>query len=146
MSAAATHDPTHAYRREARKLRGRFADRPAELYRSLRQLADQHDIIRGFAAPRRAPVSPTSEFASEVREFLRGGMLTYSERQNLLKSAEMRDIPRFEANLIIAAMQYRVPKGREEKVTRPSSRLPLILGFIASQIALLAAAWMIAGR
>jgi hypothetical protein len=146
MSAAATHDPTHAYRREARKLRGRFVDRPAELYRSLRQLSDQHDLVRSFAAPERAPVCPTSEFASEVREFLNDGMLTYSNRQKLLKSAEIRNIPRFEANLIIAAVQHRSHSRSDEKVSARSSHRSLILAFIASQIALLATVWMIAGR
>jgi hypothetical protein len=144
MSAAAIHDPTHAYRRDARKLRGRFADRPAELYRSLRQLSDQHDLWRSFQALE--PTSPTSEFAGEVREFLQSGMLTYSARQNLLKSAEGRNIPRFEANLIIAAVQHRVPAHREQNDALRSSRLPLILGFIASQIALLTAIWALAGR
>jgi len=146
MSAAAIHDPTHAYRREARKLRGRFADRPAELYRSLRQLSDLHDHFRISEVPERAAASPTSEFASEVREFLQCGPLNYPARQILLKSAEMRDIPRFEANLIIAAVQYRSSAHHEDKASSPASRLPLILGFIASQIAVLAAVWVIAGR
>lgn len=54
-------------------------------------------------------MTPTSVFSREVREFLQAGTLTYSSRQELLKSAKQRQIPRFEANLIIAAIQHRLP-------------------------------------
>lgn len=146
MSAAAIHDPTHAYRSGARKLRGQFADRPAELYRSLRQHADHHDLVRSFQAPIPAPATPTSEFAAEVREFLRNGMLTYSTRQNLLKSADTRGIPRFEANLIIAAVQHRIPPRSAEIDSPSASRLPIVFGFVISQLLLLVALWALVAR
>ena len=146
MSAAAIHDPTHAYRSHARKLRGRLAQRPAELYRSLRQLSDRHDQIRSLETPVQSPATPTSEFAGDVREFLQTEMLTYTARQNLLKSAEKRNIPRFEANLIIAAIQYRVPPRTTPAATPRASRLPFILGIVFSQLALLIAMWALVTR
>jgi hypothetical protein len=144
MSAAAIHDPTHAYRSNARKLRGRLAQRPSELYRSLRQLSDRHDQIRTLEAPVQPPVTPTSEFAGEVREFLQTEMLTYTARQNLLKSAEMRNIPRFEANLIIAAMQHRIPIRTSAEPTPRAAQLPLALGIVFSQLALVLVVWALA--
>ena len=145
MSAAAIHDPTHAYRRNARKLRGRFADRPLELYRSLRELSDRHDQIRNLSAASE-PSTPTSEFAAEVREFLQRGMITYSTRQDLLKSAEMHGIARFEANLIIAAMQHRMPIVSSEITPPTVSRLSIVLGFVMSQLALLVTLWALLAR
>jgi hypothetical protein len=144
MSAAAIHDPTHAYRSNARKLRGRFVQRPGELYRSLRQLSDCHDQIRSLQTPVQSPATPTSEFAGEVREFLQTEMLTYTARQNLLKSAEMRNIPRFEANLIIAAMQHRVPICTSAEPTLRASQLPLALGIVFGQLALVIVVWALA--
>jgi hypothetical protein len=146
MSAAAISDPTHDYRRDARKLRGRLADRPAELYRSLRRLSDSHDLQRNPQAVEPTPASPTSEFTTEVRDFLRNEMLTYSDRQNLLKSAEHRGIPRFEANLIIAAVQHRTPRYRAMVRVDRWSKSGVAVVCLLSQAALFLTIWALATR
>jgi len=157
MSAAAISDPTFAYRRDARKLRGQLARRPVELYRSLRQLSDRHDEIRAsqpdlsepdLSAPDSSPLPPSSQFAFEVREFLRDEQLTFSTRQQLLRTAQLRGIARFEANLIIAAVQHRMP-GRVailQPRPRPISKIMLIAAVLLSQLAIGTALWALLGQ
>ena len=46
-------------------------------------------------------------FAAEVEAALEGPVLRYSQRRRLLKAAARAGVGRFEANLIIAAVQHR---------------------------------------
>jgi len=53
---------------------------------------------------RRSPIA--REFADSVVEHLVGNLLPYSARQDLIRQATDKGITRFEANLIIAAVQH----------------------------------------
>src|SRR5438874_2651490 len=94
------------YRREARRLRARLHDRPHQLYGSLRQLAERQDAPHGAAAS--APATPVTYFTDMVAGQLRDTILPYPTRLTLLRNAARLGIGRFEANLIIAAMQHRM--------------------------------------
>jgi hypothetical protein len=115
---SATVDSTHAYRREARRLRWHYANRPAELYNSLRELSarqdrtqqiNQSDALAEFCPlPERVvDVSGDSRrFAQIVAGELEQGVLRFSARQRLLSAAERNGMGRFQANLVIAAVQH----------------------------------------
>lgn len=49
------------------------------------------------------------KFAQAVAEELKQGVLRFSSRQQLLSTAEQMGISRFQANLIIAALQHQFP-------------------------------------
>jgi len=91
------------YRRRARRLRAVHAGNPARLYRSLKELAA--DQARQVIAK---PTSAAQEFADLVRDSMDGPILRYSARQTLLREASFQSLGRFEANLIIAAVQHQV--------------------------------------
>jgi hypothetical protein len=117
---SAVIDSTHAYRREARRLRWHYANRPAELYNSLRQLSarqDRKQQINGSDAgadvlsvrERNVEISGDSRrFAQIVAGELEQGVLRFSARQRLLSTAERMGIGRFQANLVIAAVQHQL--------------------------------------
>jgi hypothetical protein len=75
-----------------------------------------------------------------------GPVLRYSRRTDLIRTAERSGIGRFEANLIIAAVQHEagervVVEGiRSSRRTFPSW-LPLALAAIATQVAILLGVW-----
>ena len=142
-------DPSYSYRREARRLRGHLAGRPIELYRSLRRLSDRHDACvpdssedqvtachESFAAPDRF-----RSFADQVGRCLDGEILSYSRRLRLLKSADGLGIGRFQANLIIAAIQHRF--GQAAASTIATTRRPTAgwLVFLLVQSLILILAW-----
>ena len=52
----------------------------------------------------------SAEFADAVAQAIDGPVLRYSQRQVLVRDAERRGIGRFEANLIIAAVQHRLER------------------------------------
>jgi hypothetical protein len=105
------------YRSAARRLRGRLAGDPVRLHRSLMDLARREDARRAHAERRTAPpVGPVPTladgdaadgFTALVRQHLHGPVLYYTDRQSLLAAAGRLGIGRFEANLIIAAVQHR---------------------------------------
>lgn len=98
------------YRRQARRLRGLYANRPALLHRRLQQLADAEQQEKpAVATPSLTNDSPTAwYFAERVSVHLQAaGILPYSHRIKLLREAERLGIKRFEANLIIAFTQHR---------------------------------------
>lgn len=118
MIQLASVDSTLAYRREARRLRCRYANRPAELYNSLRQLSAQQDRQQGIDPSlhndERIPLSTVQmpggsrQFAKMVAAKVERGVLRFSARQRLLSIAEQMGIHRFEANLVIAAVQHQL--------------------------------------
>ena len=94
------------YRRRARRLRAIHAGNPARLYHSLKDLAARQ--ARQVIAK---PTSAAQEFADLVRDSMDGPILRYSVRCNLLRHAAAHGIARFEANLIIAAVQHQIDRG-----------------------------------
>jgi hypothetical protein len=108
---------TAPYRAAARLLRGSFASDPVRLQRSLLELARREDARRDAASRRADPVvsalhgmvngEAAERFAELVRQHLGGPVLCYEDRQSLLRAAARLGIGRFDANLIIAAMQHR---------------------------------------
>ena len=115
---------TAPYRSAARRLRGRFARDPVRLQRSLQELARREDARRGDAhRPSGPPASPLSNlvdgdsaerFAALVGQHLSGAVLYYADRQALISAAGRLGIGRFEANLIIAAVQHRAESERTQ--------------------------------
>ena len=126
------------YRRQARRLRARLAHRPAELYRTLRALADQADLAAG--RPRLGLESPAARFASHVRQCTDGQVLRYSQRTELIDAAERQGIGRFEANLIIAAVLHR--QNLADLPDEPTAHrlLPAVVTFLLVQMTVLALA------
>jgi hypothetical protein len=82
------------------------------LHRELRSLADRQE--RPARAEQRFPgdrILPnpgarSRAFAADVASRLEGPVLRHSQRRRLLKTAQRAGIGRFEANLIIAAVQH----------------------------------------
>jgi hypothetical protein len=109
---AADHARAAGYCRAARRLRGEFSRQPGRLHRELRDLADRQG--RPARKEQRFPgdrVLPdpgarSRAFATDVASRLEGPVLRHSQRRRLLKTAERAGIGRFEANLIIAAVQH----------------------------------------
>jgi hypothetical protein len=118
---------TAPYRSAARRLRGRFAGDPVRLQRSLLDLARREDARTDHARRSESPVLPTlpnvpdrevaDGFAARVSQHFRGVVLCYEDRQSLLAIAGRLGIGRFEANLIIAAVQHRLE--REHATSSP---------------------------
>lgn len=99
------NDSDFEYCRRARKLRARHGHDLATLHQALTTLAKESDQRAG-AAP--VPIhGPAAGFAQLVMQQIEGPVLRYSKRQALLHEAERRGIGRFEANLIIAAVQHK---------------------------------------
>jgi hypothetical protein len=162
MPPVAEFSRTHAYVRQARRLRGSLAGRPEKLYRSLRQLSDRQDqqfsLVdslehrRGNLPIPSPGTSGTSasgsqahvdEFASYVASQLEGQVLRYSLRLKLLNDANRLGIGRFHANLLIAAVEHQ--QGLVAPVSAPrrvqgKALLPLAV-FVATQCIILLLAW-----
>lgn len=83
------------------------------------------------------------DFADIVAAQLVGTVLPWSQRETLLRTASERGITRFEANLIIAAVQNQMGVGRRRaEYRRPRIRIAAVLGiFLAVQAGIIAAAW-----
>jgi hypothetical protein len=63
----------------------------------------------GLSLPSATLATPAAKnFADSAAAAVSGGVIRYSARAALLKEAGLRNIPRFEANLIIAAVQHRM--------------------------------------
>jgi hypothetical protein len=104
--------PAEEYRRRARRLRAMHGHDLGALHYALSQLAQETDKV---AAPPPKEEGPAASFGRLVAQQLEGPVLRYSRRQALLREAERRGIGRFEANLIIAAVQHQT---RNEKTSR----------------------------
>jgi len=149
-SASSPPSAPHAeYRRQARRIRGSFANAPHLRMRALRDLANRYDARRTVERRRRAPTlpaQPAATFAALVRERMDGPVLRYSHRTALIHAAERSGIGRFEANLIIAAIQHEAGERAVVEETRPSRRsfpswLPVSIAAIATQVAILLGVW-----
>jgi hypothetical protein len=82
-------------------------------------------------------------FAQLVRNYMEGPVLRYSHRARLIRQAENRGIGRFEANLIIAAVQHEVREGRAADTAAGASwkwRTGVIV-FVATQAAIAIGWW-----
>ena len=97
------------YCRTARRLRHRLRHSPAALHVSLRSLkpAQPVEVRPARPVPSILDAPAAEKFAVLVRYSLVGSLLPYSARQALLRKAARMGISRFDANLIIATVQYR---------------------------------------
>lgn len=84
-------------------------------------------------------------FADLVAARLVGTVLPFSERESLVRTAARYGIARFEANLIIAAVQHQMGVGRQrEKRKRPSRGMrfsPALAAVMVVQAGIVAAVW-----
>ncbi|MGB7159781.1 MAG: hypothetical protein WBD40_17070 [Tepidisphaeraceae bacterium] len=157
-SVAPSRTEPHAeYRRQARRIRGAFAQAPVLRVRALCELARHHNAMRREGEPpgepflssqrktaRQEPRPPfaASSFADLVRDRMDGSLLRYSHRTRLLRQAARRGIGRFEANLIIAAVQHQARKrGDAQTVTTRASWMVAVIGLVATQGAIATGIW-----
>jgi hypothetical protein len=129
--------PADDYRRAARRLRATLGhDRP-RLYRSLQSLSARR------LQPAEPAEGPASRYATLITQSLDGTVLRYSERQKLLRVAKHFNIDRFEANLLIAAVQHRIKAVQaKSEAAAPANPWVLALGlFIAVQSVIAFAIW-----
>ncbi|MGD0390732.1 MAG: hypothetical protein ABSC42_17445 [Tepidisphaeraceae bacterium] len=89
--------------------------------------------------------SSALDFADLVAEQLVGTVLPWSRRESLVRTAQTLGISRFEANLIIAAVQNQMGVGFQRGETRrPRLTKRIAMGltvFVAVQAVIVAAAW-----
>jgi hypothetical protein len=143
------NQPADLYRRRARRIRGQHGGNPGELYRSLRDLSDRYDSTYGSSSDRAVFVRPATradDFASQIVEKIRSGVLSYSDRLELLGEAEKHGIGRFDANLIIAGVQHRYASRaapEPPQVNRKVSALDLFAAFVLVQVLILFLAWTV---
>lgn len=144
--------PAVDYRRSARKLRCRLAHDPGAMQWALGQLAKRADetapkLPSHLPQLRRVmaeePVAPIVEVNGGVRDFaqavaaeLNEPVLRYSRRQALLKQAGELGIGRFDANLIIAAVQHRMGSERPIANARPAAKFNWSLAGIVACVTL----------
>jgi hypothetical protein len=86
------------------------------------------------------------DFADIVADRLVDTVLPWNQRETLIRTASERGITRFEANLIIAAVQNQLSVGRRRgEYVRRRSLMARIAGavgiFLAVQAGIFAAAW-----
>jgi hypothetical protein len=104
------------YVRAARRLRGQYAHRPAELHNRLRQL-----VSLPPSSPR-PDILPEHEFTRLAATRIQAGVLRYSDRVALLSAAEKMGIGRFDTNLLIALAQHRQQRRMVLVIPRSPSR------------------------
>ena len=121
--------------------------------RALRDLAQAADASRDPAATAAVekpivplPAGAARTFAALVRERMDGPVLRYSHRTRLLRAAERGGIGRFEANLIIAAVQHEAGANRPASARRdtgyPRMRGTLV-AIAATQSLIAMAVWWV---
>jgi hypothetical protein len=162
VAADATLISTVVYRRRARRLRCAHAKDPVRLQRSLAIVAragGQRITTNGGAAvpgavwsakPQAAEargIRAARTFAGMVTERMTGPILPYSQRENLLRAAARMGIGRFEANLIIAAMQHRVRCNETQDETpivstRVSPRALFLTGAFVQTMIIVGVRWI----
>lgn len=152
-----------AYRRRARRVRHAYRHDLPAMHQALGETARQHDRERdeerAFKAldaddgsweielhlPERMMTSARSagRFAGTVARALEDGVLRYSVRMGLLKEAARRGIGRFEANLIIAAVQHQTGAAAEEAVHRNRGfRVPPLVMALLVEAVVIVGLWM----
>jgi hypothetical protein len=137
------------YRRLARRVRCRLGKDPIGKQRALAALARQADGAHRAAAAQQfsEPDSEVRAFAKAVTTAMEGPILRFSRRQELIHQAEKLGIRRFDANLLIAAVQHRLGGAEIEHFDQSISgrslwRFAIPIGFaIALQSAILLGAW-----
>lgn len=136
------------YRRAARRLRWVHRNDPLRRARSLRELSHRFDQPSD-PIPSTGPVESVRQFARRVANELDGSTLLYSNRLKLLRAARRQGIRRFDANLIIAAVQDRVPNVSPPRANgRPSrsSAAATLAVAIVVQAMILLGAWCVLWR
>jgi hypothetical protein len=112
-----------AYCRAARRVRAAHARRPGRLYRELQLLGERHTAARPPVAPLPyASRSRAEAFSREVEARMEGPVLRHAERRRLFAAARRLGIGRFEANLVMAAVQHEVTRGG--RGVRPEAAAP----------------------
>jgi hypothetical protein len=123
------------YCREARRLRCRYAGEPDRMHGALYALSRRQDRMRDAAKPDPhrvtvAAIAPPQQvsgahlLADRVEAAMDEDVLRYSKRMELLKEANRAGIGRFEANLIIAAVQHRTIAARAEARPIATTTIP----------------------
>jgi hypothetical protein len=159
-AAAGCHGSSDAYRRQARRLRCRYAGHPGRLQHSLKRLAtgDTPSSPTGPALAPQAtqpppyPASAQTGAARRFADYLSAqatgtSVLRYSQRLELLRAARRLGVGRFEANLLIAAVLER----RRSRTAEPvdAGGLPVaaqLATFLLVQGALLFGTWWVVLR
>jgi len=144
------------YLRAARRIRARGRGDPGKIQASLRRLIGPASWQIFCPRPRRTDWSHSAilghrgpaarEFADHVSDRLTGTLLSWSNRRILLREAAGLGINRFEANLIIAAVQHawpgdKPPPSEKSPGTNLSEVLTSIGTFLVVQLVIIAAAW-----
>jgi hypothetical protein len=137
-----------ALARRARRLRAEWHDQPGRLHRKLRELAaDSREIpVQTMVDSLPLRSGRAGAFADLTAESMDGDLLRYSARLGLLRQAALMGIERFEANLIIAAVQHRKASGpnswrrvEPENSRNGAGRTALIIAIVQS--AIIAGVW-----
>ncbi len=89
------------------------------------------------------PLTAVRTFAQRVADEIDSGTLLYSRRLRLLNEAHRKGIRRFDANLIIAAVQDRAPASTRPHLPRGSSLAARVAIALFTQTILLLGAWYI---
>ena len=150
------HSGVHSYRQQARRLRARFRGRPALLQESLQTLSRNCDAAQparpaSVGTPALTAVFEVSpetvrRFSRMVRDRLEGQILRFEPRQLLIRAAGRMGIDRFQANLIIAAVQHaQTPREHAElSAQAPAAGWRLILAiFLLTEVAIAFGLWRI---
>ena len=136
------------YCRAARRIRGRCGRRSGRLHQELRALATRYDAVRA-AAPATAPLAarPCEAFAAEVADRMDGPILRHAQRRALFAIAGKSGIGRFEANLIIAAVQHEraavMPVAKPPHTAPPSWRCGPVVVAAVLQTLIAWGAWIV---
>ena len=142
-------DPPVDYRRVARRVRCRLGNDPISKQCALAALARQADRARRLAAPEVIPNPDNGvrAFAQAVSTAMEGPILRFSRRQQLIRQAQRLGIRRFDANLLIAAVQHRLGSVKTKHPVQSNSdsspwRFALPIGLaIGLQAIILIGAW-----
>lgn len=157
-AAAAILEPGESYRRQARRLRCRFASRPGRLQQSLKRLAAETSAPRSSPASHAVAARPrvypgfvqtgaARRFADFLLDETREPMtvLRYSQRLEFVRAARRFGVSRFEANLLIAAVVERrtgaAARPVEPAESESDSVAGRLTGLLLVEAAVLLGAW-----
>lgn len=142
-------EPLLDYRRNARRVRCRLGHDSIGKQHALAALAKRVDRVRRRVEPE--PIQTADNgvraFAKAVSEAMDGPILRFSRRQELIWQAESLGIRRFDANLLIAAVQHRLGSERAvavvpSKTKHSAWRIALPVGLaIALQAIIVLSVW-----
>jgi hypothetical protein len=141
MPSQATIDSTDFYRRQARKLRYELRDEPIKLHRSLAALSQWHNLAspKTLVWQKESRRDNVQDLVAAVVQRMEGPLLRYPARVALLKQAQRAGLAKFDANLIITAVQHRMGE-RIARTPRPDRPWLRTLA-----IAIIFQAWIFAG-